>query len=87
MVLGGVLLKIVAYKHIIIESYIRHTGNQWKCDRGDRDGDDVPNLYFTISLRQRATPESAFKLTCYGSMLFFCIIVKNVRNCTTNFIA
>ena len=50
MVLGGVFLKIVAYKHMNIESHIRHRGNQWKCDGDDRDGDDAQNMYLTVAL-------------------------------------
>ena len=31
-------------------SQINHIGNLWKCDGGDRDGDDAPNLYLTMTL-------------------------------------
>ena len=66
MVLGGVLLKIVANKHIIIESHIRHTGNVTEVTVTEMAFQTCISLW----LRQKATPGGTFKLTCYGSILF-----------------
>ena len=66
MVLGDVLLKIVANKHIIIiESHIRHTGHVTEVTVTEMAFQTCISLW----LRQRTTPGGAFKLTCYGSTL------------------
>ena len=57
--------------------HINHIENWWKCDGGDRDGDDAPNFYLTIAL-PNCNAWRGVKVTYFGST-FFCMTVKKCQ--------